>query len=201
LPSVDTPSLLLLIDLQRAFCDEDGSVALQGRNVSPLRRAAEQCAALARQARAAGVPVVWTRMMFRPDYADGGTILAMRPNLARIGALRAGTPDVELSAAAGAEATDIVIDKPRYSALYATPLEAMLRAFGTRRILLGGVTTSMCVETTARDLAQRDYDLQVVAEACGDFDPARHEASLAALAFGFAPVVPLTQAAALLREE
>lgn len=199
MPSAERPALLLLIDLQRAFCDEDGSVALQGRDVSTLRRAAEHCAVLARQARAAGVPVVWTRMMFRPDYADGGTILAMRPNLARIGALRAGTPDVELSAVAGAEASDIVIDKPRYSALYATPLEAMLRAFGTRRILLGGVTTSMCVETTARDLSQRDYDLQVVAEACGDFDPARHEASLSALAFGFAPVLPIAEAAASLQ--
>jgi len=194
------PALLLLIDLQRAFCDDDGSIAQQGRDIAPLKVAAGNCARLAARARAAGVPVVWTRMMFRPDYADGGTILAMRPNLARIGALRAGTEDVTLSDAAKAEAGDIVIDKPRYSALYATPLEAMLRAFNTRRVLLGGVTTSMCVETTARDLSQRDYDIRVVAEACGDFDPARHAASLSALAFGFAPVIGMEEAGAALRQ-
>jgi ureidoacrylate peracid hydrolase len=191
-------TLLLLIDLQRAFCDADGSIAEQGRDISPLHAAALACDRLAAAARASGVAVVWTRMMLRPDYADGGTLLRMRPNLGRIGALRAGTPDVALSAHVRTDARDTIIDKPRYSSLYATPLEALLRATRTERILVGGVTTSMCVETTVRDLSQRDFDVVVVEEACGDFDAARHAASLAAMAFGFAPVVPESAALALL---
>ncbi|HVV93358.1 MAG TPA: isochorismatase family cysteine hydrolase [Hyphomicrobiales bacterium] len=192
------PTLLLLIDLQRAFCDAGGSIARQGHDIAPLAAAAAVSDRLAAAARRGGVPVAWTRMMLRPDYADGGTLIRMRPNLARIGALRAGTADVELSAAIHVEERDVVIDKPRYSSLYATPLEALLRATRTERVMVGGVTTSMCVETTVRDLSQRDFDVAVVEEACGDFDAARHAASLAAIAFGFAPVVSEANALAML---
>ena len=54
---------------------------------------------------------------------------------------------------------------------------------------MAGVTTSMCVESTVRDLGQRDVAVTVVAEACADFDTPRHEAALAAMSFGFASVV------------
>jgi ureidoacrylate peracid hydrolase len=192
-------TLLLLIDLQRSFCDPDGSMAKQGRDVTPMRAAAEVCEGLARQAHAAAIPVVWTRMMFRDDYGDGGLLTrTIRPNLARIGALRAGTADVELSAAIQTMPGDLVIDKPRYSAVYGTPLEVELRARRIDRILVGGVTTSMCVETTVRDLGQRDYETLVVREACGDFEAARHQASLDAMAFGFARVVTLAEVPQLL---
>jgi ureidoacrylate peracid hydrolase len=192
---------LLLIDLQRAFCDDGGSIAAQGRDIEALRHAAGECQRLAERAHARRVPVIWTRMMLRPDYSDGGMVVRMRPNLARIGALRAGTPDVELSARVRPGAQDIVIDKPRYSALYATALEAHLRAGGIGRVVVGGVTTSMCVETTVRDLSQRDYEVAVIEEACGDFDAERHAASLAAMRFGFAWIAAQGDAAALLAGE
>jgi nicotinamidase-related amidase len=179
-------SLLLLIDLQVAFCDESGSIGRQGRDIAPLTAAAAECQRLADAARAAGVAVAWTRMMLRNDYTDGGTLLAMRPNLARIGALRSGTSDVAFSRLVRPEPADIIIDKPRYSCVYATSLEAHLRALRIDRIVVAGVTTSMCVETTVRDLSQRDYDVVVAQDACADFDAARHAASLDAISFGFA---------------
>lgn len=192
-------TLLLLIDLQRAFCDGDGSMALQGRNVAPLHAAARQCQALAVTAREHGVPVMWTRMVLRHDYADGGMVTRLRPNLARIGALRAGTTDVDLSSEVHAESEDTIVDKPRYSALYATSLEAHLRARAIERVIVGGVTTSMCVETSVRDLSQRDYEVIVVRDACGDFDTERHAASLAAMEFGFARLVAHKDATHLLK--
>jgi ureidoacrylate peracid hydrolase len=180
-------TLCLLVDVQAAFCAAQGSMAAQGRDIAAMARAAEACDALARAARAAGVPVVWTRIAWRADYLDAGRIAwAQRPRLREIGALRAGTPDAALCAEVAPE--DIVIDKPRWSALYATPLEALMRGLGTVRVVVGGVTTSMCVESTVRDLAQRDIAVMVPAEACGDFDAARHAASLEAMAFGFAEV-------------
>ncbi|WP_210497105.1 cysteine hydrolase family protein [Microvirga antarctica] len=194
-------TLLLLIDLQRAFCDENGSTGLQGRDVTPLAAAAQECQRLAVIAHAHDVPVAWTRMMLRPDYSDGGTLLAMRPNLARIGALRAGTPDVDLSGLVTPGESDLIIDKPRYSSVYATSLEAHLRAMRIDRVVVGGVTTSMCVETTVRDLSQRDYEVIVAQEACADFDDSRHQASLEAMAFGFAPIARKDEAAAALFQD
>ncbi len=190
--------LLLLIDLQRAFCDPDGSIAAQGRSIETMRAAARCCQDLAVQARAAGVPVAWTRLMFKPDYSDGGMITRLRPGLVKVGALRQGTRDVELCSLVAADPGDLIIDKPRYSSLYKTELEDILRARRIDRVIVGGVTTSMCVETTVRDLAQRDYEVVVIEDAVADFDAARHAASLAVMAFGFARVVPASAAPSLL---
>lgn len=191
----EAETVLLLIDLQKAFCDLDGSVALQGRDITSMSAAAAMSAALARKARAAAIPVIWTRIVYRSDYLDGGRMIwEQRSQLRQRGALRIGTSDVAITEIAKFAAGDVLIDKPRYSALYSTALEAQLRALGTRRVIVAGVTTSMCVETTVRDLAQRDYETFVVGNACGDFDPARHEASLAAMAFGFASIISVDEA-------
>lgn len=189
--------LLLLIDLQKAFCDADGSIARLGRPIETLREAARQCALLADIARASGAPVVWTRMMFRADYSDGGMLIRLRPGLGKIGALRAGTPDIELSTLVSAAPGDVIVDKPRYSALIDTSLEQKLREMDVGRVIIGGVTTSMCVETTVRDLSQRDYEVAAIEEACADFDPERHRASLSAMAFGFARILSTQSAPAL----
>lgn len=150
---------LLLIDLQRSFCDDAGSMAQQGRPIGPMPRC---------------------------------------PNLAKIGALRADSFDAGLADGLGVAPGDIVIDKARYSALYGTSLEVWLRAADVARIIVGGVTTSMCVELTVCDLGQCDYEVIVAREACADFAAERHAASLEAMAFGFASVASVAECIARL---
>ena len=187
---------LLLVDLQRGFLHPNGFVAAQGRDVSGCAAAARQCYALARIARDAGMPVIWTRHVLRPDHADGGLLTTeLRPRLGQIGALARGTADVEIPAEAGVQADDFVLDKPRYSAFFGTSLDMLLAARGIRALMVGGVTTSMCVESTVRDAAQRDIRTFVVREAVADFDAARHAASLSAMAFGFARLIGAAAAA------
>lgn len=190
---------LLVIDAQVSFCDETGSMAKQGRPIETMREAAVRCDRLAATARDSGATVIWTRMVFEPDYSDGGELIAsIRPGLAKIGALRRGSGDECLSEIAHPGPDDIVIDKTRYSALVGTNLETVLAQRGIERVLISGVTTSMCVESTARDLGQRDYKTFVVTDACADFDQSRHEASLAAMAFGFAKLVTIEEASGML---
>lgn len=186
---------LLLVDLQRAFCSDDGSVARQGRDVSPCRAAAARAFTLVPAARQAGLPVVWTRMCYRADYADGGLLVhELRPALKALGALRDGSQDAELLPEADVHPEDLVIAKQRYSAFHGTLLESLLRARDVDTLVVAGVTTSMCVESTVRDAAQRDYRCFVVADACGDFAADRHAASLQAMAFGFAVLYDAKQA-------
>ena len=71
----------------------------------------------------------------------------------------------------------------------------VLAARGIRALMVGGVTTSMCVESSVRDAAQRDIRTFVVREAVADFDAGRHAASLAAMEFGFARIIGANQAA------
>ncbi|PWS35232.1 hypothetical protein DFH01_23295 [Falsiroseomonas bella] len=188
---------LLLVDLQRGFLHPAGFVAAQGRDVSACAAAAREGYALAHAARAAGMPVIWTRHVLRADHADGGLLTTeLRPRLGEIGALARGSADVEIPAEAGVDPADTIIDKPRYSAFFGTPLDIVLAARGIRALMVGGVTTSMCVESSVRDAAQRDIRTFVVREAVADFDAARHAASLDAMAFGFARIVAARDAVA-----
>jgi ureidoacrylate peracid hydrolase len=194
-------TVLLLIDLQSAFCDAAGSMARQGREISAMREAAKACNDLALAARSSGIPVIWTQMGFSPDYSDGGVLTSrLRPNLPRVGALKRGSEDFGFSRLVSPDPGDVVIHKARYSAFYGTALEIELRSRAVETVLVGGVTTSMCVDTTVRDLGQRDYDVRVVSDACADFDAGRHEAALAAMAFGFASLISRTTARQILEE-
>lgn len=186
---------LLAIDLQRAFCSPEGSVARQGRDVSSCRAAMERCIDLADAARRVGVPVIWTRIVLRPDYADGGVFVhELRPGLKEAGGLQAGTDDVELMPEVQVHKEDHVVDKRRYSAFHGTGLEDILRARRIECLMVGGVTTSMCVESTVRDAGQRDYKTFVVRDACADFSDSRHGASFEAIAFGFGRVISHNEA-------
>lgn len=180
---------LILIDFQRGFVDPDGFVARQGRDVSSCRKAVGRAVELAGAARASGVKVIWTRHVLRADYADGGLLISeIRPRLGQMGALKRGTPDIEITAEVAVPPEDWVIDKPRYSAFVGTDLAVLLAANGLDALVVAGVTTSMCVESTVRDAAQRDIRCFVAEDAVADFDQARHDASLAAIRFGFGRV-------------
>ncbi|MDP3416080.1 cysteine hydrolase family protein [Falsiroseomonas sp.] len=186
---------LLLVDYQRGFLHPEGFVAAQGRDVSTCAAAARQGYALARAARAVGMKVIWTRHVLRADHADGGLLTTeLRPRLGQIGALAAGSADVEIPAEAGVHPADVVLDKPRYSAFFGTALDVVLASAGIRALMVGGVTTSMCVESSVRDAAQRDIRTFVVRDAVADFDTARHAASLDAMEFGFARIIGANQA-------
>ena len=187
---------LLLVDYQRGFLHPDGFVARQGRDVSTCAAAARQGYALARAARAAGMPVIWTRHVLRPDHADGGLLVTeLRPRMGQLKALARGTPDVEIPEEAGVAPEDFVLNKPRNSAFFGTMLDVVLASNGIRALMVGGVTTSMCVECSVRDSAQRDIRTFVVRDACADFDQRRHDAALESMAFCFARVIGANEAA------
>lgn len=178
---------LVVVDMQNGFCHPEGSFAKLDLDVSMCHDAIAGCRALVDAARAAGVPVVYTRYVYRPDYADGGVLVQdLLPALAEVGSLAGGSWDAELvDELTAVRADEFVVDKARYSAFYGTGLEPILTSLGVRSLVVCGVTTNMCVETTVRDASQRDYRTWVVADATGELDRARHETALATMGFGF----------------
>jgi len=75
-------------------------------------------------------------------------------------------------------AGEIVIDKPGKGAFYATPLGEVLTRRGIDTLLVGGVTTEVCVNTTVREANDRGYRCIVLADCCASYFPAFHEAGL-----------------------
>lgn len=84
---------------------------------------------------------------------------------------------------------DIVVHKKTFGAFNSSNLDDVLREHGLRTIVMVGISTNCCVETTARDAADRGYAVVIVDEACADYDEAAHDASLRAFHFNFGRVV------------
>lgn len=177
---------LLVIDMQNSFLAEKGSMAAIGMPHTELQPAVSGCVRLSEAARAAGVPVIYTRYVYMPDYSDAGLLpTELIPAMKEVGALTAGSWDADIVDELEPKPGDIIIDKSRPSAFYGTRLEPVLTNLGIRSLIIAGVTTNVCVETTARDAGQRDYRVHVIRDATAEFDPARHEHALTAIGFIF----------------
>lgn len=186
---------LMVIDMQNAFCHPKGSLTAQrGFDTSALRGAVEPCRVLVEAARAISLPLIFTQYVYRADYADAGwRMREVTPEIIGSGSLAAGTWDADFVEGLKPQAHDIVVQKNRPSAFYSTPLESYLRSMAIESLVICGVTTNICVETTARDAGQRDYRTFVVADATAEMEPDRHDGALKALALMFARVLSVDE--------
>ena len=89
---------------------------------------------------------------------------------------------------------DTIIKKDRYSAFYKTDLEETLRAKNIKDLVLGGVMTNLCCETTARDAFVRDFRVLFLADGTSTTTADFHLATLKNLSYGFATLMTCDQA-------
>lgn len=192
--AIPTPqTAVMVVDMQQAFFDNEHSLGRAGLDVTPLRHAIPGTVALVRAARAADVPVIFTRYVYMPGMVDFGVTRGARAReRAEGGSLGFGTGEIELIPELEVRADDIVIDKSRPSAFYGTRLEPVLTGMGIRNLVICGVTTNICVETTARDAGQRDYGTYVVRDAVAEFTAERNYYALFGISWSFGDVVDLS---------
>jgi ureidoacrylate peracid hydrolase len=181
---------LVIIDMQNAGLADDGSFAKAGFDITNLTNAVAPCRQLLNSARQAGVPVIFTRYVYRADYADGGVVIRyFHPQLKDINSLAEGTEDIEIIDLLAPVEGEFVIDKNRPSAFYATNIEPILNGLDVDSLVICGITTSMCVESTVRDASQRDYKVFVVKDATGELEQLRYDGAMASMAWLFAKTV------------
>lgn len=186
----DGRTALLVVDMQNAFCTDQGSMAQIGLDIGMLKAAVEPCRRVIQAARSIGVPIIFTRYIYRPDYSDGGILVKyLLPALGESNHLAAGTWDVEIVDDLKPHKDDYVVDKNRPSSFYATGLEPILNGLDVDSVVVCGVTTNCCVETTVRDASQRDYKTFVVSDATGELEKERHDFAINTMGFLFAEVV------------
>ena len=87
-------------------------------------------------------------------------------------------------------ASDFVVHKLRMSAFYSTTLDGLLRIRQIRSLIVVGVNTEKCVESTVREASFRDYEVVVVGDAVATTDPRFHDDSLAKIDLYFGSVLP-----------
>jgi nicotinamidase-related amidase len=181
-----TSTALVIIDMQRDFVDPGGFGEALGNDVSLLRKAIEPTRKVLEAARGREMLVIHTREGHRPDLSDLPASKKLR------GRLKSGIGDPgpmgrilvrgehghdiidELKPAPG----EPVVDKPGKGAFYATDLDSLLHNRGIRRLVVCGVTTEVCVNTTVREANDRGYDCLVLEDCVGSYFPEFQVAAL-----------------------
>ncbi len=175
---------LVLIDMQRDFLEPGGFGAMLGNDVSTLQRIVPACQALLALAREHEMLIIHTQ------EAHDAQLLDCPPSKRARGGLTCGIGDVgplgrvlvEGKPGAGFVAElqplpgETVLRKPGKGAFHATGLDAMLRASGITHLLIAGVTTEVCVQTTMREANDRGYECLLVEDCAASYFPAFHAA-------------------------
>jgi ureidoacrylate peracid hydrolase len=190
---------LIVVDMQKCFVEDSPFAALGGRAVlDRLNRLARVC-------RTAGGLIVHTAQVVREDGSNlgvlGETLAPVKAGLINANAESAALhPDLEIKPG------DVLINKPLFGAFHATDLDLILRWRGVETVVIGGIATNVCCETTAREAMQRQYRVIFLSDGTTTFDlPGStlgaataeeiQRVTCATLSFGFAEVTTVDDVA------
>ncbi|MHC4600586.1 MAG: isochorismatase family protein [Planctomycetota bacterium] len=172
---------LLVVDMQEHF--RAMAEPILGGLVSLIRAFRER-----------GRPVIYTQHGHEDPEKDGGRLGEWWGDL-----ILKGSPDASLLPEIDRRPDETIVPKNRYSAFHGTDLEDRLRRSSISDLVVAGVMTNLCAETTARDAFVRDFRVFFLADGTATASEPLHTASLRNLAFGFAYVVTCKEVAKELR--
>ena len=182
---------LVLVDMVQAYFDE----------TCPLYAGVEDALASALRvldaARAAGIPVTYTNVVYRADGSDGGVFFKKVPVLENF---VAGHPMGEWAPGLQPASDETVISKQYPSAFFGTAMAATLHSAQIDTLIITGLTTSGCVRATCVDAMSHGFIPIIVADACGDRHEAPHEANLFDMNAKYADVVSEGEAVEYLQQ-
>lgn len=177
---------LVIIDMQRDFIEPGGFGAALGNDVSRLAPIVPAVQALLGAFREHGLCVIHTKECHRPDLSDcppakrergrGALRIGDSGPMGRI--LIEGEPGNDFVAPLQPRPGEIVLAKPGKGAFHATDLHEQLRSRGLTHLILGGVTTEVCVQTTMREANDRGYECLLVEDATESYFPQFKQATL-----------------------
>jgi ureidoacrylate peracid hydrolase len=200
-------SALLVIDMQNDFCATGGLVSRDGRDISQAQQMAARLPAFIDAARAAGVLVVFIRCLYTTEtnvyLSDVWLEQAARKReggYTRIPVCCDGEWNGAFYGDLQPKKGDVVVTKHRYSAFHNTDLDLVLRSNGVRSVILTGVVTNVCVETTAREAFVRDYYVVAVEDGCAAYVAADHVQSMSNIDRFFGQVAQTHEICALWSE-
>lgn len=190
---MSTP-VLVVVDMQNGFCHPNGSMPTIGYGLADVEPAVANAAVAVADARAAGVPIVFTRHVYRPGRADEGQRLrSAHTALASVNGLAAGTWDGAVVDELGQTDTDLVVDKVRFDPFLWTSLDPLLHGLGATELVVCGVVTNICVESTVRAGFMRDYPITLLADCCAARTRRLHEIGVEVMSdCGFASVARIS---------
>jgi nicotinamidase-related amidase len=187
LPFQPAQSALLVLDMQVYFLEATGHAFIPSAPaiIPGLRR-------LVRAYSAQNLPVFFTRHLNTPQDA-GQMAIWWRDLIAPDSPASAIASDFDLS-------NGQVIEKSQYDAFFNSPLADSLAAHQVKQVVIGGVMTHLCCETTARSAFMRGFQVYFLVDGTATYNRQFHQASLINLAHGFATLMQVSDILAALEE-
>jgi nicotinamidase-related amidase len=148
---VDTSKMALVnVDMQNTFVENTPIAAPGGREVlTRINGLVEVC-------REAGIQIIHASHVLRPDESNVGVMAEIMPRKL-YSLIKKDRESSELHKDLNVAPNDILLDKPRFGAFHSTDLEILLRSKGIDTIIVTGIATNICCETTAREANVRDF--------------------------------------------
>ena len=183
---------LVNVDMQNCFVDGYPISAPDGLAVEErINRLADAC-------RDAGILVIHTSHVVRPDGSNVGVMGEIIPPVNE-GVINKGAESAELHNGLSVKEGDILLDKPRFGSFHGTDLDMILRTRGIDTIIISGISTNICCETTAREANVRDFKVFFMSDGTATFgmgDLSAEElqkATCTTLGFAFAQVITVDE--------
>ena len=170
-------SALLVVDVQNDFVSSKGSAAQRGEDVKAAQAMVPKLIRLIEEARRVGLTVVYIRTT-HSEWTDTPSWIYRKSQQSALDTCREGTWGTEFYQGISPLPSERVVIKHRYSAFINTDLNTVLKAKGIESVLVTGVATNVCVETTARDAYMYDYYVTMVEDGAAAYDPKLHESTL-----------------------
>ncbi|MCU1527127.1 MAG: hypothetical protein JWP75_890 [Frondihabitans sp.] len=184
---------VLMIDMQNTYLEQDRRDRFGWPPIYRLDETIDECVSLVAAARAEAVPVIFTRAVSRVDGAD--TMPAIAALARSVGSDEDPVEDEtawssEIMDALAPREGEIVLNKPRWDAFFATELENILRSLDVNRLLIAGLQTNVCIDSTTRAALMRNFAVAIPEDAVSTDSKHLHYAGLDALRILYAEVAP-----------
>lgn len=168
---------LIVVDVQNDFCSPKGAAAQRGSDVTAAMEMVHRLVHLIAEARRVSLPIVYIKTT-HSEWTDTPSWLYRKPEGKDDKTCREGTWGAELYEGIAPLPHERVVIKHRYSAFINTDLNTVLKAKEVESVLVTGVATNVCVETTARDAFMYDYYVTMVDDCSAAYNQPLHESTL-----------------------
>ncbi len=188
---------LIIVDMQNDFIHDKGfarksslEIGVPASALDLMKAPVPYIKKLAECFRKNGKKVIYIYTAWESDYSDVAIPLKKMAGKAReMGALVKGSWGTQIIEELTPQKTDYMVMKKAYGAFFQTPLDRILRNLGIKTLVMTGVATNYCVETTSREAVAYGYDIILVSDATATFDPEGHQATLKVITTGFGEVM------------
>ena len=200
---------LIIVDMQNDFLDEGGfwrkhsqEINMPASALDLLRQPIPYIKKLADSFRENKKEVVYIYTAWEKDYSDVAIPLRRMADKAReMGVLVRGSWGAQIIKELIPHESDRMVMKKAYGAFFQSSLDSVLRKLGIKTLVMTGIATNFCVETTCREAVAYGYHVILVSDATATYDPEGHQATLKVIAAGFGDVMSTEDVIKLLDEK